>query len=64
MENFDAVPNYWNSPVHNIKKRTNRTRSCDSCHVNKEGFLKPEGLIKEGSKANEKLIYNIKPISK
>jgi hypothetical protein len=64
MENFDAVPNYWNSPVHNIKKRTNRTRSCDSCHVNKEGFLKPEGLIKEGSKANEKLIFNIKPISK
>jgi hypothetical protein len=64
MENFDAVPNYWNSPVHNIKKRTDRTRSCDSCHVNKDGFLKPEGLIKEGSKANEGLIYNIKPITK
>ncbi len=64
MENFDAVPNYWNSPVHNIKKRTDRTRSCDSCHVNKDSFLKPEGLIKEGSKANEGLIYNIKPISK
>jgi len=64
MENFDALPNYWNSAVHNIKKRTNRTRSCDACHVNKEGFLKPEGLIKEGSKENEKLIYDIKPISK
>jgi hypothetical protein len=64
MENYDAVPNYWNSPVHNIKKRTDRTRSCDSCHVNKDGFLKPEALIKEGSKANEGLIYNIKPITK
>jgi len=64
MENFDAVPNYWNSPVHNIKKRTDRTRSCDSCHVKKDNFLKPEGLIKDGSKANEGLIYNIKPISK
>jgi hypothetical protein len=64
MENFDALPNYWDSAVHNIKKRTNRTRACDSCHVNKEGFLKQEDLIKDGSKANEALIYDIKPISK
>jgi len=64
MENFDKLPNYWNSPVHNIKKRTNRTRSCDSCHEAKEGFLKRETLIKDGSKANEGLIYNLKPINK
>jgi hypothetical protein len=64
MENFDALPNYWDSAVHNIKKRTTRTRSCDSCHVDKEGFLKKEMLIKDGSKANEALIYNIKPIGK
>jgi len=64
MENFDALPNYWDSSVHNIKKRTERTRSCDSCHVAKEGFLKREMLIKDGSKANEELIYNIKPINK
>jgi hypothetical protein len=65
MENFDALPNYWNSAVHNIKKRTERTRSCDSCHVAKDGFLKREMLIKEGgSKANEGLIYNLKPINK
>ena len=64
MENFDALPNYWNSAVHNITKRTARTRSCDSCHVAKEGFLKKEMLIKDGSKANEGLIYNLKPINK
>ncbi len=64
MKNFDALPNYWDSSVHNIKKRTERTRSCDSCHVAKEGFLKREMLIKDGSKANEELIYNIKPINK
>jgi hypothetical protein len=64
MENFDALPNYWNSAVHNITKRTARTRSCDSCHVAKEGFLKRETLIKDGSKANEGLIYNIKPTTK
>jgi hypothetical protein len=64
MENFDSLPNYWDSPVHNIKKRTARTRSCDSCHTEKQGFLKIEQLIKDGSKANEGLIYNLKPINK
>ncbi len=65
MENFDALPNYWDSAVHNIKKRTDRTRSCDSCHVAKAGFLNKEMVIKEGgSTANEGLIYNIKPIKK
>ena len=65
MENYDAIPNFWNSAVHNIRKRTDRTRSCDSCHVAKDGFLNHEMVIKEGgSKANEGLIYNIKPIKK
>jgi hypothetical protein len=64
MENFDALPNYWDSPVHNIKKRTTRTRSCDTCHAQKEGFLKKDILIKDGSKANDSLIYNLKPINK
>ena len=56
MENFDALPNYWNSPVHNIRKRTDRTRSCDACHVERAGFLKKETLVEKGSKANEGLI--------
>ncbi|MCX5820262.1 MAG: cytochrome c3 family protein [Deltaproteobacteria bacterium] len=56
MENFDALPNYWNSPVHNIRKRTDRTRSCDVCHVERSGFLKKETLPENGSKANEGLI--------
>ncbi len=64
MENFDAVPNYWDSPVHNIRKRTERTRSCDSCHIAKAGFLKHETLLPEGSKANEALIYNFKQTTK
>jgi hypothetical protein len=56
MEKFDALPNYWDSPVHNIRKRTDRTRSCDACHVERKGFLKGETLLKNGSKANEGLI--------
>jgi hypothetical protein len=64
MSNFDAAPNYWDSPVHSIKKRTPRTRSCDSCHVKREGFLTEKALIKDGSKANRNLIYNLKPMGK
>jgi hypothetical protein len=63
QENFDKLPNYWNTPAHKIKKRTERTRSCDSCHVEKKGFLTMESLVKDGSKANEKLIHDPKPIT-
>jgi len=62
MEHFDALPNYWDSPVHNIRKRTDRTRNCDACHVEKAGFLTKEQLIKDGSLANQGLICPIRPI--
>jgi hypothetical protein len=62
MSNFDGVPNYWDTPAHNIRKRTDRTRSCDACHADKAGFLKKEALVEQGSRANDSLIYNIKPI--
>ena len=64
MSKFDDVSNYWNSPVHNIKKRTDRTRSCNYCHAEKKGFLTPDMLIKDGSKANNALIYSPKPINR
>ena len=64
MEHFDALPNYWDTPAHNIRKRTARTRSCDVCHVEGKGFLTKEQLIKNGSKANEKLIVKPKPLSR
>ncbi len=63
MENFDALPNYWNTPAHTIRKRTDRTRNCDSCHVDRKHFLTKEMLIKNGSKANEGLIMAPKPIT-
>ena len=64
MEKFDALPNYWNSPVHNIRKRTDRTRSCDACHMDRSGFLKKEMLPENGSKANEGLIVTPRQINK
>lgn len=60
MENFDKLPNYWDSAVHNIKKRTDRTRNCDTCHTEKKNFLKKEDLIPNGSRANEELIFEFK----
>jgi hypothetical protein len=56
MENYDALPNYWDTAAHNIRKRTERTQSCDTCHVDRTGFLTKELMIKNGSKANESLI--------
>jgi hypothetical protein len=64
MENFDKVPNYWDTSPHNIRKRTERTRSCEVCHVEKKGFLTKEKLIPDGSRANDALLYSIKPIKK
>lgn len=57
MERFDNVPNYWPTSPHNIKKRTERTRSCDVCHVEAKGFLREADLPKDGSKANGKLVH-------
>jgi hypothetical protein len=62
QKNYDSVPNYWATPTHNIKKRTDRTRSCEACHKDKINFLTKETLIKGGSKANNLLLYNPKPI--
>lgn len=63
MENYDALPNYWNTPAHTIRKRTDRTRDCNTCHVDRKYFLTTETLIENGSKANEGLIIAPKPIT-
>ena len=62
MATYDALPNYWKTSPHNIRKRTERTRSCEVCHDEKKDFLTKEMLIKNGSKANESLIYAPKPL--
>lgn len=60
--NFDALPNYWDSPIHNIRKRTERTRNCDVCHEDRKGFLTMETLLKGSSRVNLELIKKPKPI--
>lgn len=58
QENFDALPNYWGATPHNIKKRTDRTRNCDTCHTERKNYLEKRDLIPNGSKMNERLIIN------
>lgn len=64
MEFYDDLPNYWATSPHNLKKRTERTRSCEVCHEEKSGFLSVESLIKDGSKANENLVFTPKQPTK
>lgn len=64
MERFDSQPNFWNTPVHNVRKKTERTRSCDACHVEHADFLTKEQLIEKGSRANERLIVVPKAINR
>jgi hypothetical protein len=64
MERFDALPDYRNSPVHTIRKQTDRTRSCDVCHTDGRSFLKRETLPQGGSKANEGLIVTPRIINR
>lgn len=63
MESFDEVPDYRATSVHNIQKITERTRSCDTCHVKRKGFLSKDTLMKNGSKANEGLIFKMLPLN-
>jgi hypothetical protein len=59
MEGFDDVPDYRAAPLHTIRKSTERTRSCDVCHVARKDFLSTKALPKNGSKANEGLIFRM-----
>ncbi len=64
MEAYDALPNYWDSPVHSIRKKTDRTRSCDTCHGERKDFLTKETLLPGGARANGQLPYLPGPINR
>jgi len=61
MDNYDRVANFWAAPVHNIRKKTARTRTCGPCHTeNKEGFMNEKLFPKDGSGRNSVLLYDDK----
>lgn len=62
MEHYDALPNYWPTSPHNIRKRTERTRSCELCHIEAKDFLTGQNPLPDGSKANRGLVHAPKTI--
>jgi len=61
MDNYDQIANFAAAPVHNIRKRTARTRTCGPCHTeNKEGFINEKIFPKDGSQFNRTLLYDHK----
>lgn len=56
MQGFDALPNYWDTVPHNIAKRTDRTRDCDTCHVDRLYYLEEGRLPAGGSMKNLELV--------
>lgn len=63
MDNYDQVANFRASPVHNIRRKTVRTRTCAPCHTeNREGFLTENMFPKDGSKQNSALLYGDKSL--
>ncbi|MBU0926544.1 MAG: hypothetical protein KKA67_02240 [Spirochaetes bacterium] len=56
MKNYDSLPNYWDTVPHNIAKRTDRTRDCDTCHQEGLYYLETERLPAGGSTKNLELV--------
>ncbi|OHD21890.1 MAG: hypothetical protein A2Y38_05380 [Spirochaetes bacterium GWB1_59_5] len=56
MTNFDTLPNYWDTVPHNIAKRTDRTRDCNTCHQNGTYYLDESMVPEGGSTKNLELV--------
>jgi hypothetical protein len=56
MANYDTLPNYWDTVPHNIAKRTDRTRDCNTCHQEGTYYLEAEKLPKGSSTKNLELV--------
>lgn len=56
MSNFDSLPNLWDAVPHNVAKRTDRTRDCNTCHFNPKYYLNEDKLPANGSIKNLELI--------
>lgn len=57
MSNFDALPNYWDAVPHNIAKRTDRTRDCNTCHTDHTYYLEAERIPQGLSTKNKELVW-------
>jgi hypothetical protein len=56
LANFDALPTWKLATPHNIQRKTPQTKSCKSCHGNKELFLIEKDVTPEERGANKGVI--------
>ncbi|MGM0651513.1 MAG: hypothetical protein ACQES4_01865 [Bacillota bacterium] len=56
LPNYDEIPNWKYSPIHNVQRSTIQNESCDACHGNEFIFLSEEDLKDNDSKANLELV--------
>jgi thiosulfate/3-mercaptopyruvate sulfurtransferase len=61
LSNFDAIPTWKYSPVHNIRRITSQNKDCNDCHGVASLFLKESDLKPGDSEANKKVIVKEVP---
>ena len=61
LPNYDEIPNWKYSPMHNIQRLTMQNESCDACHGNEYLFLRESDLVESDSRANLDLIVKSIP---
>lgn len=62
MADYDSVPNWKTTMVHNIQRTTPRNKTCQSCHNNSKVFLTENRLVPGDSKAcGEAVVQELPP---
>jgi hypothetical protein len=56
LSNFGVLPTWKMATPHNIQRKTPQTKSCKSCHGNKELFLLEKDVLPEEREANKGVI--------
>ncbi len=56
VANYDALPTWNSANPHNVQKNTKQTRTCNSCHGQKNLFLTEGDLLPDDPAANQKVI--------
>jgi len=61
LPNYDEIPNWKYSSMHNVQRLTMQNESCEACHGNEYLFLGESDLVENDSKANLNLVVRSIP---
>lgn len=64
LPNFDDFPTWKTAAPHNIRRITDHSRTCKSCHENDALFLRDSDLDPHGAAANRKALMTTGPVRK